>query len=65
MATASYSAQNQMTSTTAPGFPLDPPTYDAAGDVTYDGANQYLYDAEGRICATEKRAGSPYLTNPK
>jgi YD repeat-containing protein len=25
--------------------------YDASGDVTYDGQNQYLYDAEGRICA--------------
>jgi RHS repeat-associated protein len=25
--------------------------YDAAGDVTNDGVNQYLYDAEGRICA--------------
>ncbi len=26
-------------------------TYDYAGDVTYDGGNQYVYDAEGRICA--------------
>jgi hypothetical protein len=25
--------------------------YDAAGDVTNDGVNTYLYDAEGRICA--------------
>ena len=25
--------------------------YDAAGDVTNDGRNQYLYDPEGRICA--------------
>jgi RHS repeat-associated protein len=25
--------------------------YDASGDVTDDGLNQYLYDAEGRICA--------------
>ena len=25
--------------------------YDPAGNVTYDGKNQYLYDAEGRICA--------------
>ena len=25
--------------------------YDAAGDVTYDGINTYLYDGEGRICA--------------
>lgn len=27
--------------------------YDAAGDVTNDGANQYLYDAEGRMCTVE------------
>jgi RHS repeat-associated protein len=27
------------------------PCYDASGDVTYDGINTYLYDAEGRICA--------------
>jgi RHS repeat-associated protein len=26
-------------------------SYDAAGNVTNDGVNQYLYDAEGRICA--------------
>jgi RHS repeat-associated protein len=25
--------------------------YDASGDVTNDGNNQYLYDGEGRICA--------------
>jgi hypothetical protein len=28
-------------------------TYDAAGDVTWDGINNYLYDAEGRLCAVE------------
>jgi hypothetical protein len=27
--------------------------YDAAGDVTYDGQNWYLYDAEGRLCAVK------------
>ena len=26
-------------------------SYDASGDVLNDGVNQYLYDAEGRICA--------------
>ena len=25
--------------------------YDASGNVTYDGQNSYLYDAEGRLCA--------------
>jgi RHS repeat-associated protein len=32
-------------------------TYDAAGDVTYDGLNNYLYDAEGRICAVKNSYG--------
>jgi RHS repeat-associated protein len=27
--------------------------YDASGDVWNDGTNQYLYDAEGRICAVQ------------
>jgi RHS repeat-associated protein len=33
-------------------------TYDAAGDVTYDGLNSYLYDAEGRLCAVKSYVGS-------
>ncbi len=45
---ATYSANNQMTaSAQAPGGLA----YDPSGDVTNDGTNQYLYDAEGRICA--------------
>jgi len=47
---ASYNAQNRMTSTNAPGFTFSP-SYDAAGDVTNDGRNVYVYDAEGRVCA--------------
>jgi RHS repeat-associated protein len=27
--------------------------YDAAGNVTWDGYNSYLYDAEGRLCAVD------------
>jgi len=27
--------------------------YDAAGNVTFDGINTYVYDAEGRICAVK------------
>jgi RHS repeat-associated protein len=27
--------------------------YDAAGNLTNDGRNQYLYDAEGRVCAVQ------------
>ncbi len=33
--------------------------YDAAGDVTQDPLNSYLYDAEGRLCAA-KTAGPSY-----
>ncbi|HUZ04859.1 MAG TPA: hypothetical protein VMU62_05850, partial [Acidobacteriaceae bacterium] len=28
--------------------------YDGAGNVTNDGANAYLYDGEGRVCATQR-----------
>ena len=38
-----YTAFNQDT-----GF-----TYDAAGNVIYDGLNTYLYDPEGRLCAVK------------
>ncbi len=50
--TVSYNASNQVTwvQNSAPvGF-----GYDGAGDVTSDGLNQYLYDAEGRVCAVEQ-----------
>jgi RHS repeat-associated protein len=43
-----YSANNQITSTNLAPQGLG---YDASGDVTADGVNQYLYDAEGRVCA--------------
>ncbi len=48
MSWASYNSNNQFTATNqAPsGVP-----YDEAGNVLNDGVNQYLYDAEGRICA--------------
>jgi RHS repeat-associated protein len=48
---ASYDSNNRMTSTNAPGMTLQPPGYDASGDITNDGKNAYMYDAEGRICA--------------
>jgi len=32
--------------------------HDAAGDVTYDGLNSYLYDAEGRLCAVKNQSGA-------
>ena len=36
----------------------DKSNYDAAGDVTYDGINSYLYDAEGRLCAVKNSNAS-------
>jgi YD repeat-containing protein len=33
-------------------------SYDAAGDVTYDGLNSYLYDAERRLCAVRNSNNS-------
>ena len=51
-----YNTSNQVTySSLNSGAGL---TYDAAGDVTYDGLNTYLYDAEGRICAVKNSVGS-------
>ena len=47
---ATYNSQNQLTQTNAPGMTAAP-GYDLAGDVNDDGRYQYLYDAEGRICA--------------
>ncbi len=47
---AGYNAQNQVASTNAPGLTWSP-IYNTGGDVTDDGVNQYLYDAEGRVCA--------------
>jgi len=49
-AISSVNANNQVTSTDARGV-ASLPSYDASGDMLSDGANQYLYDAEGRICA--------------
>jgi RHS repeat-associated protein len=46
---ASYSANNRISSVTAP--PSTVIAYDAAGNVTSDGVNTYTYDAEGRVCA--------------
>ena len=51
--TVTYNTSNQVTwvQTTAPaGF-----TYDAAGNVFQDNLNNYLSDAEGRICAVQNR----------
>jgi hypothetical protein len=52
-AAAAYNANNQVTwvqNTSPTGF-----VYDAAGNVQQDNINNYLYDAEGRICAVQNR----------
>jgi RHS repeat-associated protein len=50
LANTTYNVANQVTGTSVnsatTGF-----TYDAAGNVLNDGANQYVYDMEGRLCA--------------
>ena len=49
---ATYNLHNQVSSTSLMlGGPLD---YDAAGNVIEDNQNEYLYDADGRICAAKK-----------
>jgi len=44
----SYGTNNRISSATSPALTV---AYDGAGNVTNDGYNSYLYDAEGRICA--------------
>ena len=59
---ASFDGNNRMTSTNARGVSAQV-LYDAAGNVTWDGVNYYLYDAEGRICAVASTAvGAPIMT---
>jgi RHS repeat-associated protein len=50
--TASYNALNQVTWTSV-NAAVNGLTYDAAGNVYYDGLNTYAYDAEGRLCAVQ------------
>jgi RHS repeat-associated protein len=47
---AAGNPHNQVTQTNARGV-TSLPQYDAAGEMQTDGANAYLYDAEGRVCA--------------
>ena len=54
--TASYTAASNQVSSVNNGAGL---VYDAAGNVTQDPLNSYLYDAEGRLCAA-RTAGPSY-----
>ena len=47
---ATYTSNNQIAETNAPGV-VAAPGYDAAGSIVSDGVSNYLYDAEGRVCA--------------
>jgi RHS repeat-associated protein len=49
---ASYGSNNQISSLKlANATTAITPTYDGAGNMTFDGTNTYLYDAESRVCA--------------
>jgi RHS repeat-associated protein len=57
-----FNAANQLSGVIPPGGGSQSPSsllYDAAGDVTSDSStgNQYVYDAEGRICAFQTPSG--------
>jgi len=61
-ALASFDGNNRMTSTNERGVTAQV-LYDASGNVTWDGVNYYLYDAESRICAVASTAaGTPIMT---
>jgi RHS repeat-associated protein len=47
---------NRILTTSAPGMTATV-QYDGAGNVLNDGSNQYLYDAEGRLCASQSMIG--------
>jgi RHS repeat-associated protein len=49
---ADFNSSNRVTSTNARGVAVAP-AYDGAGNILSDGANSYLYDPEGRICAVK------------
>ena len=55
---------NQMSATSQNPLQGASGGYDLSGDITNDGINQYVYDAEGRICAVLNTAvpGNPIMT---
>ena len=56
MSWASYNpVNNQVASASTAGAGL---AYDQAGNVLYDGINNYWYNAEGQLCAVYKTSGS-------
>jgi RHS repeat-associated protein len=70
----STSNNNQMTTTSMTTGQSSPTTsgyvvsYDASGNVLWDGYNRYWYDGEGRICASEVNGGGQayqYVYDPE
>jgi RHS repeat-associated protein len=55
---ATYDQNNRIATSSVPG--MGPSSYDAAGNVIFDGNNYVAYDAEGRVCAVLN--GSATLT---
>ena len=58
---ASYDIYNHITQSNVQGSLItntpQTPIYDAGGNVSNDGRNQYVYDAEGRVCAVNSPFG--------
>ena len=52
---ANFGVNNRITAVTS--TPAITISYDGAGNVTNDGYNSYLYDAEGRLCAVQGPQG--------
>jgi RHS repeat-associated protein len=53
---ASYNAANNRMTSMTNGMTVTP-VYDAAGNLIYDGNNEYWYDSENRICASQVTGG--------
>jgi YD repeat-containing protein len=54
---ANYNSANNRFTTTS--YATSGVTYDASGNLLYDGNNKYWYDAEGQLCAMQSLVGGP------
>lgn len=52
---STYNANNQIQTTSLPG--VGPQSYDAVGNLIFDGINTIAYDAENRVCAVYNTLG--------
>jgi RHS repeat-associated protein len=58
-ATYTTSNSNRMDSTSVNSNQIS--GYDAAGNITFDGLNNYLYDGEGRICGVQENVSGTII----